>query len=106
VNDAPPDPVCSRARRQRLFARPDRRDPAGWQLIASVAQRDGSDWQTAPLTTFTSYPACSCGNSDCDGCCTRSSHGGFLVDMEYWTTQRRLGGPDDAAGTVQFRIWP
>ena len=45
-----------------------------------------------------------CGNSDCDGCCTQNSHHGFLVDMEYWTTERRIGGPDNADGTIQFKI--
>jgi len=31
---------------------------------------------------------------------------GFLIDMEYWTTVRRIGGPDNADGTIQFQIVP
>jgi hypothetical protein len=54
--------------------------------------------------TFNALIADTCGNSDCNGCCTQNSKGGFLVDMEYWTTERRIGGPDNADGTIQFKI--
>jgi hypothetical protein len=54
--------------------------------------------------TFNAIIADTCGNSDCGGCCSQNSQGGFLVDMEYWTTQRRIGGPDNAQGTIQFQI--
>jgi hypothetical protein len=55
-------------------------------------------------TTFNALIADTCGNNDCDGCCTQNSKHGFLVDMEYWTTVRRIGGPDNADGTIQFKI--
>jgi hypothetical protein len=54
--------------------------------------------------TFNALIADTCGNDDCDGCCTHNSKRGFLVDMEYWTTERRIGGPDNADGTIQFRF--
>ena len=56
--------------------------------------------------TFNALIADTCGNNDCDGCCTQNSKHGFLVDMEYWTTLRRIGGPDNADGTIQFKILP
>jgi hypothetical protein len=56
--------------------------------------------------TFSALIADTCGNSDCNGCCTQNSKHGFLVDMEYWTTERRIGGPDNADGTIQFQISP
>jgi hypothetical protein len=56
--------------------------------------------------TFSALIADTCGNSDCDGCCTQNSKHGFLVDIEYWTTVRRIGGPDNADGTIQFKISP
>jgi hypothetical protein len=58
-------------------------------------------------TTFTALIADTCGNSDCDGCCEQNSQpSGYLVDMEYWTTVRRIGGPDNADGSIKFKIVP
>jgi hypothetical protein len=54
--------------------------------------------------TFDALIADTCGNNDCNGCCTKNSKKGFLVDMEYWTTIREIGGPDNADGTIQFQI--
>jgi hypothetical protein len=54
--------------------------------------------------TFDALIADTCGNNDCSGCCTKNSHGGFLVDIEYWTASRQLGGPDNADGTIDFQI--
>src|SRR4051812_15503516 len=56
--------------------------------------------------TFNALIADTCGNNDCDGCCTQNSKHGFLVDMEYWTAERRLGSADNAEGTIQFKISP
>jgi|SRR5215510_8684432 len=53
---------------------------------------------------FTAVIADTCGNDDCDNCCTKNSKGGFLVDMEYWTAQRELGGANKAEGTIEFQI--
>ena len=54
--------------------------------------------------TFDAIIADTCGNNDCDGCCRENSRGGFLVDMEFWTATRRIGGPDNADGTIKFVI--
>ncbi|HEX7837634.1 MAG TPA: hypothetical protein VF469_09240 [Kofleriaceae bacterium] len=53
---------------------------------------------------FTAVIADTCGNKDCDNCCTKNSKGGFLVDMEYWTAQKHLGGANKAEGTIEFQI--
>ncbi len=53
---------------------------------------------------FTAVIADTCGNSDCDDCCIKNSKGGFLVDMEYWTAQRNIGGANKAEGTIEFQI--
>jgi len=53
---------------------------------------------------FTAIIADTCGNQDCNNCCAKNSTGGYLVDMEYWTAQRFLGGADKAAGTIEFKI--
>lgn len=53
---------------------------------------------------FEAIVADTCGNKDCSNCCTKNSKGGFLVDMEYWTAERNLGGSDKASGTIEFQI--
>jgi hypothetical protein len=87
-----------------LIAFYDNSDPDG----ANFNQRYGG--KTIRLKkngkTFTALIADTCGNNDCSGCCTQNSQGGFLVDMEYWTTLRQIGGPDNADGTIQFQILP
>jgi hypothetical protein len=55
---------------------------------------------------FVAVIADTCGNSDCDNCCSKNSKGGFLVDIEYWTAERNLGGADYASGTIEFQILP
>jgi hypothetical protein len=53
---------------------------------------------------FTALIADTCGNQDCNDCCIKNSKGGFLVDMEYWTAQRNIGGANKADGTIEFQI--
>jgi hypothetical protein len=53
---------------------------------------------------FTAVIADTCGNADCDDCCIQNSKGGFLVDAEFWTAERSLGGADQAEGTIEFQI--
>ena len=53
---------------------------------------------------FTAIIADTCGNQDCNNCCSKNSKGGYLVDMEYWTAKRNLGGADKAEGTIEFKI--
>lgn len=55
---------------------------------------------------FEAIIADTCGNSDCDNCCSKNSKGGFLVDMEYWTAERNLGGAEHASGSIEFQILP
>jgi len=56
--------------------------------------------------TFDALIADTCGNDDCNGCCTQNSKHGFLVDMEYWTAEKQIGGADNADGTIEFAIDP
>jgi hypothetical protein len=54
--------------------------------------------------TFDAVIADTCGNKDCNNCCTMNSKHGFLVDMEFWTAQNQLGSADNADGTIEFSI--
>ena len=46
-----------------------------------------------------------CGDADCDGCCTANSQPyGKLVDMESWTVLAHFGELDAADGEIQFEI--
>jgi hypothetical protein len=56
--------------------------------------------------TFDAIIADTCGNQDCNNCCSRNSKHGFLVDMEFWTAERELGGYDNSIGTIEFAIEP
>ena len=51
---------------------------------------------------FTAVILDTCADSDCNGCCTRNAHGGYLVDMEYYTVMKNLGGTGAAEGTIEF----
>jgi len=44
-----------------------------------------------------------CGNDDCDGCCTTNSKGGILLDFEFYTCQRLFGPNSDCDGPVQWQ---
>eukprot|EP00310_Coccolithus_braarudii_P005729 CAMPEP_0183373200 /NCGR_PEP_ID=MMETSP0164_2-20130417/110755_1 /TAXON_ID=221442 /ORGANISM="Coccolithus pelagicus ssp braarudi, Strain PLY182g" /LENGTH=75 /DNA_ID=CAMNT_0025550041 /DNA_START=6 /DNA_END=233 /DNA_ORIENTATION=+ len=49
-----------------------------------------------------------CGDSDCDGCCTKNAKpSGNLIDMEYWTVKHYFpsGNPEDHAdGTLCWKL--
>uniref|UniRef100_A0A7S2P1C9 Barwin domain-containing protein n=1 Tax=Zooxanthella nutricula TaxID=1333877 RepID=A0A7S2P1C9_9DINO len=47
-----------------------------------------------------------CGDSDCNGCCSRNANkgGGNLVDMEYWTVMNNFGSTDVAYGDVCWQL--
>jgi hypothetical protein len=85
-----------------LIAFYDDSDPDGNNFLSNYGGK------TIQLTkngnTFNALIADTCGNSDCNGCCSQNSQGGFLVDMEFWTTEREIGGPDNADGTIDFVI--
>lgn len=64
---------------------------------------------TALGKTITAIIADTCGDDDCDGCCTtnansQSGSDGYLVDMEYWTVINNFGKLGDADGTIEFTI--
>jgi hypothetical protein len=46
-----------------------------------------------------------CGDEDCDGCCTENSQpSGRLVDMEYWTVMSTFGDLSVVEGEVSYEI--
>jgi hypothetical protein len=53
---------------------------------------------------FEALIADTCGNQDCNDCCSENSQGGYLVDVEFWTAERNLGGAQNADGTIEFQI--
>ena len=59
-------------------------------------------------TELTVQVADTCGDSDCDGCCTRNAKpSGNLIDMEYWTVMNHFNvtDPADAAdGTLCWQV--
>ena len=52
--------------------------------------------------TFTVRVLDTCADSDCDGCCTKNSHGGFLIDMEAYTAINNLGSDGAADGKIEW----
>lgn len=44
-----------------------------------------------------------CGNSDCNGCCSKSSRGGTLIDFEENTAKRFYGGKIQGEARVQWK---
>jgi hypothetical protein len=45
-----------------------------------------------------------CGDQDCDGCCTENAgSSGYLIDMEYWTVNRNYGD-GNAYGEACFQV--
>jgi len=54
--------------------------------------------------TITAQIADTCGDADCNGCCSRNARpSGNLIDMEYWTVKRHFG--DGAAfGEVCWQL--
>ncbi|RNA15448.1 fibroblast growth factor receptor-like [Brachionus plicatilis] len=54
--------------------------------------------------TFTAIIADTCGDHDCNGCCTKNAQNGFLVDMEYYTVLKNLGNLNAATGNIEFEI--
>jgi hypothetical protein len=56
---------------------------------------------------FNATIADTCGNSDCNNCCSRNSdpNTGYLVDMEYYTVINNFGNINAASGSVSFVIF-
>ncbi len=47
-----------------------------------------------------------CGNRDCNNCCSRNSRpSGFLVDMEYYTVMNNFGTTNAVDGSISFEIY-
>eukprot|EP01084_Bolivina_argentea_P047900 88305_1 len=54
--------------------------------------------------TFTALIADTCGNTDCNNCCSQnSSPDGYLVDLEYYTAERHFG-TSNTYGLINFEI--
>lgn len=46
-----------------------------------------------------------CGDDDCNGCCTVNSEpSGYLVDMEYWTVVNNFGNSSVASGQICWQL--
>lgn len=55
--------------------------------------------------TFDALIADTCGNEDCDDCCSSNAGPqGILVDAEQWTVLNNLGDEDEASGRVEFEL--
>jgi len=55
---------------------------------------------------FNATIADTCGNSDCNNCCSKNAgSNGYLVDMEYYTVLRNFGTIDAASGDLSFVIY-
>jgi len=77
-------------------SRGDNRDYANKRLRVQAAGK------TVELTVYDT-----CGDSDCNGCCTGNAagYGGYLVDMEYWTVVKNFPqGTSAVAGQVCWQV--
>jgi hypothetical protein len=55
--------------------------------------------------TVTALIADTCGDNDCDGCCTTNAgSSGYLVDMEYHTVVNNFGSISAASGPICWRV--
>jgi len=55
--------------------------------------------------TITASVLDTCGDSDCDGCCSKNAApSGYLVDMESHTVERYFGSLDEAYGEVCWKL--
>jgi hypothetical protein len=55
--------------------------------------------------TVDALVADTCGDSDCNGCCTTNAQpSGYLVDMEYWTVVNNFGADAVASGQVCWKL--
>jgi hypothetical protein len=55
--------------------------------------------------TVEALVADTCGDSDCNGCCSSNAKpSGYLVDMEYWTVARNFGDISQAAGQICWQL--
>ena len=54
---------------------------------------------------ITAQIADTCGDSDCNGCCTQNAQpSGNLIDMEYWTVMRNFGGTSIVGGQICWQL--
>jgi len=55
--------------------------------------------------TVEALVADTCGDNDCNGCCTENANpSGYLVDMEYWTVVNNFGNLDAAEGQICWQL--
>ena len=95
-----------------LIAFFDNSDPTGANYYRRYANKYITITGTCNgvTSTFQALIADTCGNSDCNGCCSRNSNPttGYLIDMEYYTILRQFGTVEcaDAIQTVSFSFDP
>lgn len=59
----------------------------------------------ANTKTVTAWIVDTCGDGDCDNCCTKNAQpSGYLVDMESHTVERHFGSLDEAFGEVCWKL--
>uniref|UniRef100_A0A7S1B7J5 Cellulase n=1 Tax=Corethron hystrix TaxID=216773 RepID=A0A7S1B7J5_9STRA len=59
----------------------------------------------AKSQTVTAWVLDTCGDNDCNGCCTKNSQpSGYLVDMESHTVERYFGGLNEVSGEVCWKL--
>jgi hypothetical protein len=55
--------------------------------------------------TVEALVADTCGDSDCEGCCSENAQpSGYVVDMEYWTVMRNFGDISTAQGQICWQL--
>ena len=86
-----------------LIAFYDNSDPSGKKFMTNYGGKQIK--LTKGTVSFTAQIADTCGNGDCNNCCSKNSQPtGFLVDMEYYTLIRNFGSTGAADGSIKFEI--
>jgi hypothetical protein len=86
-----------------LVAFYDNSDPDGANFMSHYGARQIQLSKNG--VTFNATVADTCGNGDCDNCCSiNSKPSGYLVDIEYYTALRRFGSTDAVDGTIEWKL--
>jgi hypothetical protein len=91
-----------------LVAFYDDSDPSGKQYSVHYASHNITIDATCggKQYHFTALIADTCGNQDCNGCCSRNSNQqtGYLIDIEYYTAMNVFGTTDCVSGNMNFTV--
>jgi hypothetical protein len=91
-----------------LVAFYDDSDPSGKRYNSMYASHNISIDATCngKQYHFVALIADTCGNQDCNGCCSRNSNKqtGYLIDIEYYTAMNVFGTTDCASGNMDFTV--